>query len=120
LGTLFSSESEAQEDVRGKKEFLFRTMRWQQAFGNKFDSIREFIYPVFVFLPAQLTSGMSGETYRSSNTGKCWQFPSLTSFHRLHFIDPLLYMMALEGHFEITVSLNMHGVNLFYNNSLIE
>jgi hypothetical protein len=31
LGTLFSSESEAHEDVRGKKVLLFRRMRWQQA-----------------------------------------------------------------------------------------
>jgi hypothetical protein len=31
LGTLFSSESEVQEDVRGERELLARTTRWQQA-----------------------------------------------------------------------------------------
>jgi hypothetical protein len=32
LGTLFSSESEAQEDVTGKKEFLSVTTAWQQPY----------------------------------------------------------------------------------------
>jgi hypothetical protein len=32
LGTLFSSESEVQEDVTGKKELLFVTTGWQKSY----------------------------------------------------------------------------------------
>jgi hypothetical protein len=44
---------------------------------------------------------------------KVWQFPSLGTVPTDHLsIDLLLYTVVHEGHFEITVSFNMHTVNL--------